>query len=731
MIRAFFFLACVFFSASARAGQRTASTPERPTVTAARLNAGEALMVDGNLDEAVWRRAVPAADFKQFDPKNGEPATEATEIRIAFDRDNLYIGAQFFDSDPAGLLGNQMVRDGSLGADDRFIWVLDPFYDQRSGYYFEVNPSGAMGDAQLMQASGTTGGTTQNRAWDGIWRARVRRTDKGWTAEVAIPFRTLSFNPEQQAWGANFQRTVRRKNEESLWAGWDRNQGIYSLGAAGRIEGITNVSQGRGLDVKPYVIGNYRDTTSTAASTYKGNTGLDVLYSVTPQLKANLTINTDFAQTEVDDRQVNLTRFPLFFPEKRDFFLEGAGNFDFSREASNDLTAFFTRRIGITDKGQPQKVDYGAKLGGQVGRFNVGLMQVRTAQQPGAAGEDFLVFRPKRQFLRESYVGAIYTQRSTRNSTILDRRSIGTDFQLSTTRFRGNQNLIFTGFFMKTPDGVRKSENATWGLRINYPNDRWRFQLATRQFGKNFDPAIGFAERVDFKKYYGIARFDPRPKNNKWVRQVGMQVFPEFFYDWQNRQIGRNLQFQLLDLNFHSGDSVSVRVTPSFDHLQTDFRIGGGITLPMGTEYNFTRYNYNVAFANQRKISGGASYAVGGFYGGNRRDISGTVNLRPRRGILATLTTTFNKVDLPQGHFSSKVMRAVINTQLNPFISISNNVQFDSVSRVLGWQYRFRWIVQPGNDIYVVWLNNWQDTGPVLTTLDRSAAVKAVYTYGF
>ena len=727
----FLLLLCLVVSAPAHAGQPVPLTPDRPTLRASRLNAGEALTVDGTLDEAVWRRAEPATDFRQFDPRNGEPATESTDIRIVFDRDHLYIGAQFFDSDPQGLRGNQMVRDGSLGADDRFIWVLDPFYDQRSGYYFEVNPSGAMGDAQLVQASGTTGGTAQNRAWDGIWRARVRRTDKGWTAEIEIPFRTLSFNPDQQAWGANFQRTVRRKNEETLWAGWDRNQGIYSLGAAGRIEGITDVSQGRGLDIKPYAIGNYRDATSSAGSTYKGNTGIDFLYSVTPQLKANLTINTDFAQTEVDDRQVNLTRFPLFFPEKRDFFLEGSGNFDFSRESSNDLTAFFTRRIGITSAGQPQKIDYGAKLGGQVGRFNVGVMQVRTAEQPGAAGEDFLVVRPKRQILRESYVGAVYTQRSTRNSTILDRHSMGADFQLATTRFRGNQNLLFNGFFLRTPDGVRRGDDASWGLRLNYPNDKWRFQLATRQFGRNFDPAIGFAERVDVKKYYATVRVAPRPKNNRWIRQIATQVFPEVFYDSENTLVERNVIVQLLDLDLHSGDSIGVRVTPSFDRLQADFRIGGGITLPAGAEYHFTRYHYSFSTASQRTISGSANYTGGSFYSGHRRDITATVNLRPRRGILATLTTSFNRVELPQGHFSTKVLRAIVNTQLNPFMSISNNIQFDSVSRVVGWQYRFRWIVQPGNDIYVVWLNNWQDTGPQLTTLDRSAAVKAVYTYGF
>jgi hypothetical protein len=719
------FLVGLLFSSPARAGQRTVA-PERPTLKAARLAAGESVMVDGSLDEAIWRRADPATDFKQFDPSNGEPATEPTEIRVAFDRDTLYIGAQFYDSDPGGLLGNQMVRDGSLNADDRFIWVLDPFYDQRSGYYFEVNPAGAMGDAQLVQATGTTGGTTQNRAWDGIWRARVRRTDRGWSAEVAIPFRTLSFNPDQQAWGANFQRTVRRKNEESLWAGWDRNQGIYSLGAAGRIEGISDVSQGRGLDVKPYVIGNFRDAAVAPSSVYRGTTGLDFLYSVTPQLKAQLTVNTDFAQTEVDDRQVNLTRFPLFFPEKRDFFLEGSGNFDFSREAANDLTAFFTRRIGITDRGQPQKIDYGAKLGGQVGRYNVGVMQVRTADQPGALGEDFLVVRPKRQLFRESYAGMIYTRRSTRGSPVHDRESIGADFQLATTRFRGNKNLLFGGYFIKTPDGVRQGDNAAWGVRLNYPNDRWRLQIATRQFDKNFDPAVGFAERVDFKKYYGVIRFAPRPRNNRLIRQVGFQTFPELYYDSQNKLIGRNLQFQLLDMDLQSGDTISVRAVPTFDHLQTDFRVGNGITLPAGSEYNFTRFTYSVTTANQRKISGSLNFTNGNYYSGDRRDITATVNLRPRRGILATVTNINSRINLPQGRFYSKVMRAVVNTQITPFISISNNVQYDSVSRGLGWQYRFRWIVQPGNDIYVVWLSNWLDTGPDLVTVDRSAAVKMV-----
>jgi hypothetical protein len=332
-------------SGSALAGQLSTADSGPPIIRAIRLNPDENITVDGRLDEAVWARADSATDFIQFDPRNGEPATEGTDVRVVFDQDSLYIGAEFFDSDPSGLLGNQMLRDGSLSADDRFMWVLDPFYDQRSGYFFEINPMGAMGDAQLAPgSSGGSFGAAQNRAWDGIWLARVNRHDQGWTAEIEIPFRILNFDPQVEAWGVNFQRTVRRKNEESLWAGWGRNQGLLNLTAAGRIEGIGDVSQGYGLDVKPYVIGTYQNGATPdpgTRPTYDGDAGIDFFYNVTPQLKGNFTVNTDFAQTEIDDRQVNLTRFPLFFPEKRDFFLDGAGNFDFSREPPRDLTTFF------------------------------------------------------------------------------------------------------------------------------------------------------------------------------------------------------------------------------------------------------------------------------------------------------------------------------------------------------------------------------------------------------
>lgn len=379
-------------------GRNLADYELAPRVEAVRLAPGETIAVDGRLDEAAWERAVPATDFRQEDPDNGAPATERTEVRFLFSENSLFMSVICFDSSPDALMGNTMQRDAFLSADDRFMWTLDPYLDGRTGYFFEVNPSGAMGDSLL---SGSNNGGGAARAWDGIWNARVQKSEVGWTIEIEIPFRTLNFDPNAPAWGANFQRTVRRKNEESLWTGFERNQGLQRMTNAGLLEGITDVSQGIGLDVQPYGVGNYSAAPGRGVdSTYTGDAGVDFIYSITPQLKANFTINTDFAETEVDDRQVNLTRFPLFFPERRDFFLEGNNFSDFSREFGDAVVPFFSRRIGLVD-GQPQRINYGAKVTGQVGSSDIGMLQVSTAARDKQIGEDFTVVRAKQRILRQ------------------------------------------------------------------------------------------------------------------------------------------------------------------------------------------------------------------------------------------------------------------------------------------------------------------------------------------
>ncbi len=718
----------------ARAGLQQATTEDSPVLRAVRLEVGEEVTIDGRLDEVAWRRAPLTSDFNQSEPETGRPATERTEVRIVFTEDSLYIGVELYDSEPNRLLGNQMVRDGALTADDRFMWMLDPFYDQSSGYFFEINPAGAMGDAQLVPAQGGGGfGMTENRAWDGIWTAQVTRHDEGWTAEIEIPFRTLNFDPQAEAWGANFQRTVRRKNEESFWSGWGLNQGLFSLPAAGRLEGIRDVSQGMGLDIKPYLIGSYANSPgSDMPSTYDGDAGLDFFYNLTPQLKANFTFNTDFAQTEVDDRQVNLTRFRLFFPEKRDFFLEGAGNFDFSRDPAGNLSAFFSRRIGLTENGQPQKIDYGGKLTGRADEFDLGFLQVRTARDGAAAGEDFTVLRTKRNFFNESYAGLIYTRRATRESNLPDRHTIGADVQIATSRFRGSENLRFVGYYMKTPNAAIEGDNSAYGARVDYPNDLWVANVFYRVIQRNAAPAVGFVDGNDYRKLTPRVLFRPRTTNNRWVRQVGVGVRADLFTDdTDGRWAERSYHFTLMDVSFHSGDRVHVVVSRLYENLVQDFRIGAGIILPAGSEHSYARYAIGVSTAPRRKISGVADTTFGTFYSGHRRGLSVALNMRPRSGLFAALGASFNRVELAEGNFSTKTLRGIVNLQFSPFISISNNVQYDSVSRVLGWQLRFRWILKPGNDIYLVWLNNALDSGDGLTTLDRSLATKLVYTHRF
>jgi hypothetical protein len=333
--------------------------------------------------------------------------------------------------------------------------------------------------------------------------------------------------------------------------------------------------------------------------------------------------------------------------------------------------------------------------------------------------------------MRQSYAGLMYTKRATRNASIPDRHSIGADFQLATARFQGSRNLQFSGFFMKTYDGIRKGDNGAWAIRLDYPNDLWTLQANYKEFQNNFRPAVGFLEKTGYRRYFSNLQFGPRPRNNRWIRQITIGSRNDLSTNTEGRWSERIFTITLLNMNFHSGDSITISATPSYEYLEEDFRVTDGITLPAGNDYQYTRYSFGFTTANQRLVSGSGSVTVGTFYSGDRRDYSAGLNLRPRPGVLAILSSSFSRVELPEGALSTRILRAVLNTQFGPFVSVSNNVQYDSVSRVLGWQARFRWIVKPGNDVYFVWLNNWRDSGDRLTMLDRRAASKIVYTHRF
>lgn len=730
-------LVCVAIPTSLFAQQDAATAPERRSLEAARLETNERIELDGRLDEPVWTRAVPAKDFIQVDPQNGLPATEPTEVRIAFDRDAIYIGVTAHDSEPSKWIGYQRRRDEFLASDDRFMWTIDTFLDARTGYFFEMNPSGLMADALL----GVNG---QNRQWDGIWNARARHTDFGWVLEIQIPFRTLNFNPASDTWGINFQRTVRRKNEDSVWMGWARNQGLQRMTNAGRVTGISNVSQGHGLDIKPYGLFTAEAAPGRGQRRFKGDpqAGIDLFYNPTPLLRTNLTINTDFAQTEVDQRQVNLTRFSLFFPEKRDFFLDGANNFDFASPTTGDLLVnpFFSRRIGlgedsVTGAVSPQKINFGTKLTGQIGGQDVGLMHVQTGDDEGnrLVGEEFTAARLKRRILRQSYLGAIYTRRDVRNDLDEARHTAGLDMRLATNRFRGSQNLSLAAWAIHGAGADRSGGAWAFGSTLDYPNDRWIARLDARQVGENFDPAVGFVTRSNYRRYVPTLTFAPRPRNSRVIRQYTFSADGDVQTDLSSNPLVRHLNVQPFGVTLQSQDSFSLLLSTRNERLERPFTIRRGITLPVGSEYTYSRLRGTWQTANRRTIAFSGRVETGEFYSGTRSEVATSLTVRISPGYIVYLTGEWNRINLDEGKFTTRLYRVVAETQFTPFVSLVNNVQYDTVSAVAGWQSRFRWIVRPGNDIYVVYTHNWLDTPGIqgFVSQDKRIATKLLYTYRF
>ncbi len=724
-------IALSLWSLALPASSQTQSSSEimssgRRSVQAIRLAPDEHITLDGVLDEAVWKRTLPAGEFIMQDPTLGGTPTEPTEVHFAFNNDHLYMAVVCRDSEPDKLLGNTRKRDEFLSADDRFMWTMDTFLNQQTGYFFEMNPSGLMADS-LMGPGGVN-----NREWDGIWNARVRRSEIGWTIEIDIPFRSLAFDPNAPAWGVNFQRTVRRKNEETLWTGHQRNQGLRRMSNAGLLVGLTDVTQGHGLEIKPYVAGYAADYPGRATASRQKDVdiGGEVAYNLTPSLRAVATINTDFAETEVDTRRVNLTRFPLFFPEKRGFFLDGATFFDYY------VPAFFSRRIGLDANGQPQRIEGGAKLTGQAGRFDIGGLYVRTGEDHGVAGEDFAVLRVRRRILRQSFIGGIYTGRATRDqSAIPTRSSAGLDFRLATSTFRGTRNLEASGFLALNNlyDG-RSGDNLSYGGRVNFPNDRYEGSVAFMEVQKNIQPELGFLPRQDFRRYQPVFRYNPRPRSHRYIRRFGFGGDLDIYTSTGNVLETRELDLTATRVEFHSGDNLEASVVPSYERLKEPFAISTGITLPAGAQYRFTRFRLAGSTANKRVISLQPRVEWGSFLSGHRREVALGMGVRPRTGVTLNLSYERNDVDLPEGRFATSLYRVIADTQFSPFMYLVNNIQYDSVSRVAGWQSRFRWILTPGNDIFFVYTHNWidpLDPSARFSTLDRRAAAKAVYTKRF
>lgn len=706
--------------------------PPEYMIEAYRLSPGETITLDGKLDEPVWQRMTPVRNFTQQNPREGAEPTEDSEIYVAYDDDYLYIGAIFYDSDPSGILAYQKRRNQGLGTDDRFMWILDTFNSGRNAYFFEINPAGLKGDGLISVGQGVN----VSKSWDGIWFARVHQGAFGWSAEIKIPFRTLDFDPDNTSWGINFQRTVRRKNEEILWAGWRRHQGVFRPQNAGLLTGLENLNQGIGLEVKPYISATPTRTwvDGSPENSFDYDAGFDISYSITPGVRTSLTVNTDFAEAEVDQRRVNLTRFPLVFPEQRDFFLEGSSVFSFA--PASGVTPFFSRRIGLVG-GEAVPIHFGARAIGRTSVANFGFYQIRAGNDQFDT-EDFTVARYTHNIFSESSIGAVYTRRATLDNDFFPvRHTMGYDLELNTSRFMGDKNLQFQAFFVWHNQDNIDDDSEFWdrtsrGFRLAFPNYPFSAHVSYREFGEAFDPAVGIATRVAFRRLQPTLGYERILDNNRYIRSVSFQLRHMYLTDLDFDPETVTTSLTPVNIFFESGEQFQVTINRDFERLRFPFDIlrDGSIIIPEDDYYSWG-VNVSASSASYRPVFASVSYGYEEFWTGTRDQYGGSLTVRPYPGINLSGDWSRSDVVLNEGEFTTDLFRFQGNIDLTPRISITNITQYDTVSDLLGFYNRLRWIITPGSDFFVVYTWNWLREEDRFQPLENQGSVKLSYTYRF
>lgn len=662
--------------------------------------------IDGKLDESLWENAASITELIQRLPNEGQPQTEDTEFLILYDKDFIYIGMKCAD-DPKKITANELARDVSLGNDDRVQIIFDTFLDKRNGYWFQIGPKGSIGDALVSE-----NGASFNKQWDGLWAGKAKIHETGWDAEIAIPFKTLNFKPGETTWGMKLIRNIKRKSEVTYWPVANLDSYKFQVSDAGLLTGLEGITKGIGLDVRPYVITGF-DNPESDNSTYIRNEnpifniGGDIFYRVTPGIKAALTFNTDFAQTEVDSRQINLTRFSLLFPEKRGFFLDGAQYFNFGINGDRENNygkrniPFFSRRIGLDPDGNPIPIIWGAKVTGQAGRWNIGFQNIMDKPDDS---RNFTVARVTRNIGNQSYVGLI----GTKGNAISDASNqlIGIDARLATAKFKGDKVLAFTAFGMKSFTEGLEGKDISWGAEVNYPNDFLKLRLGHQEIGENYRAGIGFVPRLGIRENYAEAAVGPRPEKYG-ILQINFRAGADFITDYNNKLLTREIPLTPFEIEMISGDEFEISTISKHEYLDEDFDIfpSDSITIQAGT-YDFWRHSIEFQSAQRRRVWFQPAYIWGSFFDGHRHDMVFAFGYKINTPLFVGLEYELNKVYLPDGDFETQVYRVNANIFFGPDISLTNFIQYDNISEEIGWQSRFRWILKPGNEILFVWNSN-------------------------
>jgi len=707
----------------------TITDAERRQATAVRVD--ETIRLDGRLDEAVWRGSSESR-FIQAEPREGQPATEETEVWVVYDESNLYVAARLHDSGEPTV--NEIRKDFGDTNQDVFQVILDTFRDRRNGYVFQTNPEGARGDRQVANE-----GREINRSWDAVWRVETERIEGGWTLEMEIPFRALRFDPANDRWGINFGRLLRRNNESSYWAPIPRAYTFNRLSLAGDLNGLPNAAGGRDLRVKPFALGGSVRETGGSNFSRQTEVGVDVKYRLTEGLTLDVTANPDFAQVEVDEQRVNLTQFSLFFQEKREFFQENSGLFYVGDAARNtrttltprrdeDLLLFFSRRIGISDDRRAVPIDGGVRITGQAAGLVVGGMWMRTGEVGGSPGNDYGVLRLRKNVLEGSDIGAIVMVRDAVGDETSYNRVYGGDAFI---RFPGE--IDWSSYIVGSDSPAFDDGQYAWRTSLHREGNFHHIKFGAMELGEGFTNDLGFFRRTGVRKYFIDWGVRPRPESLRTfgVREIHPHITWNFYEDLEGRIVAKRLHSGVTFF-MESGGSVQVQMDRSTERIEEPFKIDGRIDpIPAG-RHDWDAYTLTASTNSSRTLSANGRFTVGDLWTGDQTSISGGLTLRPSYRFRASLNVSHTSADLrqPDASFTRTFWTSRTNYSFNKNMFVDALVQFDPATNLLNSNLRFNLIHSPLSDLFVVWNEQRFETGEGIRP-GRSLTVKLTQMVAF
>lgn len=684
----------------------------------------EKIVLDGILNEAAWLNAQRVDQFTQRELNLGMPATERTEVAVIYTETTMYIGVWCYDTEPEKIVAKEMRRDFDFALDDNFIVIIDTYDDNRNGFMFVTNPNGARADIQVFNNGGST-----NAFWNCVWDVKAQRTAQGWFAEIQIPFFALKYPATDgiQTWGINFERNIRRKREQSRWQGWGRNFDIEDVNQAGELKGLDKLNQKRFIELKPYGLagGEHVDGKSEGI----GNVGGDINYLISPTYRLNMTFNTDFAQVEADQQQINLSRFPLFFPELREFFLEGDDFFDFGF-GGNRITPFYSRRIGLSEARETVPILAGARVLGKEKNRTLGAMSIQTGNDGTNSTTNFSTLSWRQDVGEQSVIGAMTTNKIANGRW---HTTTGINGRYSTSNFMGKRNLEFGGAAIQTYNTDEGLNPNAWAYRLflSYPNDKLRIFASTQRSPAPFEPEVGLMRRRDFREYYAQLSLHPRPqKHLTWIRQFNFS--PGSFTLVQYNQDGALQSFdytlRFLGFNTRKGETVALEYQVVSEGLKDDFEIIEDVIIKSG-QYWWNRWRATLSTFEGRALSINTTFTFGEFYDGNTFQNNTTLLWRANKFVTLNLRYEKNIIDLPTANFETDLISSRLSYAFNPNMFGSLLGQWNTAQEELNVNFRFQLIPKIGTDFYLI-VNQLVDTkSGVFNTKRTTILAKLIWRF--